>query len=90
MFGAGFGLLLAYAGIRMLKLSSRRRSRRCRTIASTVKCSSFTALVALVTELMFGLAPASQASHFNLNETLKEGGRDSGAEAAKEIDFEVC
>lgn len=37
----------------------------------------FTAPVAIVTGLIFGLAPATQASRFSLNETLKEGGRDA-------------
>jgi len=34
--------------------------------------------VALVTGIAFGLVPALQSSHFNLNDTLKEGSHDSG------------
>ena len=47
------------------------------SIGIDAKVLLFTALVAVVTGLIFGLAPATQASNFNLNETLNEGGRDA-------------
>jgi putative ABC transport system permease protein len=79
IIGGAFGLLLAFVGLRVLKAFMPATISQAQEISMDPKVLLFTALVSLVTGLLFGLAPATQASHFNLNDTLKEGGRDSGA-----------
>ena len=78
VFGAGLGLLLALGGIRILKTFIPATLSQVQTINIDARVLIFTALVAVVTGIGFGLAPALQASHLNLNDTLKEGGRDAG------------
>src|SRR5206468_260531 len=80
LLGGLVGLGFAYAGLRVL-IGFIPPDIAHADIAIDSKVLVFTLLIALVTGLIFGLAPASQASHFNLSETLKEGGRDSGAGA---------
>src|SRR3954452_1569480 len=79
LLGGIVGLLLAYAGLRVLTRFIPADVANAEMINIDIKVLVFTLLVALVTGLVFGLAPASQAAHFNINDTLKEGGRDSGA-----------
>ena len=77
--GGGFGLLLALAGIRVLKTFIPPNIPQTQTISIDGKVLLFTALTALLTGIVFGLAPAMHASHSNLNESMKEGGRDSAS-----------
>jgi putative ABC transport system permease protein len=78
MFGAGLGLLLAVGGIRILKTFIPATISQVQTINIDARVLIFTAFVAVVTGLGFGVAPALQASHLDLNDTLKEGGRNAG------------
>ena len=78
MGGAG-GLLLSFIGLKVLRTFIPESVSNGQAITMDAKVLIFTALVSLVTGLIFGLAPATQASNFNLNDTLKEGGRESGA-----------
>src|SRR5438552_1980816 len=79
LLGGGLGLLLALAGIRVLKTFIPATISQTQTIGIDGKVLLFTALIALVTGIVFGFAPAAHASHSNLNDSLKEGGRDSAA-----------
>jgi putative ABC transport system permease protein len=79
LLGAAVGLVFAYAGLQVLTRFIPPDVAHAEMITIEAKVLVFTLIVALVTGLIFGLAPASQAAHFNLNDTLKEGGRDSGA-----------
>jgi predicted permease len=77
--GGGVGLLFSLAGLRILKQFIPDTISQVQAINIDAKVLFFTLLVSLATGLIFGLVPATQASNFNLNETLKEGGRDSAA-----------
>ncbi|HEX9759933.1 MAG TPA: ABC transporter permease [Candidatus Acidoferrales bacterium] len=75
--GGVLGVLLATWGTSALVALSPADLPRLDEIAIDGRIIAFTAALALLTGLLFGLAPALQASRAGLNETLKEGGRGS-------------
>src|SRR5947209_4129285 len=76
--GGALGLLIALWGTDLLVAVSGNAIPRSTQIGLDVYVLGFTFLVALVTGVLFGLAPALQASRSDLTEALKEGGRSSG------------
>ncbi len=70
--GGGVGLLLGFWGLKLLLASSPAKIPMV-VIGMDVRVLGFTLAVALLTGVLFGLAPALNASRPDLNETLKEG-----------------
>lgn len=75
VIGGGAGLLLANWGMGSLLALAPEDLPRIKDVALDGRVLGFTLLVTLLTGIVFGLAPALQASRPNMNETLKEGGR---------------
>jgi putative ABC transport system permease protein len=78
MLGGALGLLLAKWGLDLLIAFSPSNIPRLENISLDGRVLGFTFLVSMLTGLVFGLAPALQASNPELNETLKESGRSGG------------
>jgi putative ABC transport system permease protein len=79
VIAAVVGLILAVAGLFLLKAFIPPEISIARDVWIDTRVLGFTFGVSILTGLIFGLAPATQAAKFNLNETLKEGGRDSSS-----------
>jgi putative ABC transport system permease protein len=73
LFGAALGLLVAYWGLHSLLALAPDVLPRAQHVGLNGWALIFTAGVALLTGILFGVAPAFQASRTNLNEALKEG-----------------
>jgi putative ABC transport system permease protein len=69
------GIFLALWGTHVLKAGTALNIPRLDETRLDPGVLGFTLIVSLLTGLIFGLAPAWQASKLNLNATLKEGGR---------------
>ncbi len=76
--GAG-GILIAVAGIRVLKWWNPENIPRLEAVTVEPRVLWFTLAISLVTGIAFGLLPALRLTGSSLNELLKRGGRGSGS-----------
>jgi putative ABC transport system permease protein len=79
LVGGGCGLLLTVWGIKGLETIGAKVLPELSGIELDLRVFAFTAGLSLLTGMIFGLAPATQISVLNLGDSLKEGGRSSGA-----------
>ena len=79
--GGAAGLLLAWWGTDLLVSLSPRELADLQQVRINVPVLGFTLAVSLLTGMIFGMAPAFEATRFNLHESLKEGGKNIGGGA---------
>ena len=72
--GGAAGILIASWGVAILKKFGPENLPRLNEVSVNAPVLLFTAAVALITGIIFGLAPAMQASRRDLTQALKEGG----------------
>jgi len=75
--GGAAGLLLTLWGVPALVALAPDSIAQAKTASMDGRVLGFTFAVSLLTALIFGLVPALQATRPNLNEALKEGGRET-------------
>ena len=83
--GGAVGLLLSLWLTKLLIAVSPPNSPRFDEIRPDTRVFLFTLALAVLTGLVFGLAPALQASRIDLNERLKEGGRMGGGSSHNRV-----
>ncbi|HEX3927315.1 MAG TPA: ABC transporter permease [Gemmatimonadales bacterium] len=85
VIGGALGLALAWIGVRALVAANPTNLPRVADLAIDGHVVLFTAGVAVLTGLLFGLVPALQVRRNNLHATLKEGARNGTADRAGQL-----
>lgn len=77
LFGGAFGILLAFASLKWVRILGPGSIPRLDFIAIDARVLLFTLLISVVSGTMFGLFPSLRISLIDIHSTLKEGGRAS-------------
>lgn len=89
LLGGAAGLLIAYWGVPALVAALPQNQLNAmpflKTLSLDASILAFSFALSLITGLVFGLAPALQSSRLDLNEVLKEGGRNMAAGAGHRL-----
>ena len=75
------GLMVAWLAVKAMQIFGPASIPRLHEVGVDYRVLIFTFAVALLTGIMFGLAPAWRSARVDLNETLKEGGRSGDGSA---------
>jgi putative ABC transport system permease protein len=81
LVGGALGLLLAWWGTKALIAMSPPGMMDLHNVTVSLRVLGFTFALTLLTGIVFGLVPALEAARFDLNDSLKEGGKNIGGGA---------
>ncbi len=83
VLGCLIGLLFAWWGLKALVAISPRDLVDLQGVSLNFPVLALTLAVSVVTGLLFGLAPALEATRLNLNDALKEGGKGAAGQGTR-------
>jgi putative ABC transport system permease protein len=83
LLGSVLGLVLAWWGIHALVAISPRDLVNIEGVGLNFTVLAWTMAVSLATGIIFGLVPALEATRFNLNDALKEGGKGAEGQSSR-------
>jgi putative ABC transport system permease protein len=83
LMGSLLGLGLAWCSTRALVAISPRDLVNLQGFGINLTVLAWTITVSLLTGIIFGLAPALEATRLNLNDVLKEGGKGAGGQSSR-------
>jgi predicted permease len=84
LMGGLTGLVIALLAVKALRVLGPESVPRLNEVGIDGRVLAFTFLIALLTGIVFGLAPALRASRVDINKFLKEGSRNSGKGGASD------